>query len=314
MISSSPKMSRSALALLFDLLSTPKLELSAEQFNAREEYRELLAARLLTPVSSTPTSVCIDGRDHDILPNATGPGFGYFSAGAGWVSVPMEELQRYRADPLRVLSVLRQWLEISDRSAIAVLQHDAIWDLGDTWVGKRKLAVLFLRRAHLPKSMQQLQQALQVFPRRKSAMVLTDVPINTFGRDLPGEPLCTDLMGLIPPSEEMVGAIEKDLIADLLGLGIPKRSNTGPVYCSEDGGELVVNGETYHFTGDIHRSIIRQLAAAAQRGEPRLRTAAVLEDAESKVKAIKQAFKGSKENWEKVIGYGKGFCWLVVEE
>lgn len=290
------------------------MELSAEQFNAREEYRELLAARLLTPVSSTPTSVCIDGRDHDILPNATGPGFGYFSTGAGWVRVSAEALQRYRADPLRVFAVLRQWLEISDRSAIAVLQHDTIWDLGDTWVGKRKLAVLFLRRAHRPQSTHQLRQALQVFPRRKSAMVLTDVPINTFGPDLPGEPLCTDLMGLIPPGEKMVGAIDKDLIAKLLGLGIPKRSQTGPVYCSEDGGELVVNGETYHFTGDIHRSIIRQLTAAWLRGEPRLRTAAVLEDAESKVKAIKQAFKGSKENWEKVIGYGNGFCWLIVDD
>jgi hypothetical protein len=314
MISSSPKISRSALALLFDLLSTPKLELSAEQFNAREEYRELLAARLLTPVSSTPTSVCIDGRDHDILPNATGPGFGYFSAGAGWVSVPMEELQRYRADPLRVLSVLRQWLEISDRSAIAVLHHDAIWDLGDTWMGKRKLAVLFLRRAHIPKSMQQLKQALQVFPRRKSAMVLTDVPINTFGPDLPGEPLCTDLMGLIPPGDESVGAIDKDLIADLLGLGIPKRNHTGPVYCSEDGGELVVNGETYHFTGDIHRSIIRQLTDAWLRGEPRLRTTAVLVEAESNAKALKQVFKGSKANWENVLGYGNGFCWLIVDD
>ncbi len=164
-----------------------------------------------------------------------------------------EALQRDRADPLRVLAVLRNWMDISDRSPIANIQHDSIWDLGDTWVGKRKLAVLFLRRAHLPKSVQQLQQTLQVFPRRKSAMVLTDVPINTFGPDLPGEPLCTDLMGLIPPGEGMVDAIDSDLIADLLGLGIPKLSHTGPVYRSEDGGELVVNGESYSFNGLIHR-------------------------------------------------------------
>lgn len=314
MISSSPKISRSALALLFDLLSTPKMELSAEQFIAREEYLELLAARLLTPVSSTPTSVCIDGRDHDIIPNATGPGFGYFSTGAGWVSVPMEALQRYRADPLRVLAVLRQWLEISDRSSIAVLQHDAVWDLGDTWVGKRKLAVLFLRRAHLPKSAQQLQQALQVFPRRKSAMVLTDVPINTFGPDLPGEPLCTDLMGLIPPGEEIVSAIDKDLIADLLGLGIPKRHHTGPVYCSEDGGELVVNGFTYRFNGLIHRSIVRQLYEAWDGGEPRVRKEVLLETAESKSNTISQAFSGCKTDWRKAIDYGDGCGWLIVEE
>lgn len=313
MIPSSLNISRSALELLFDLLSTPKMELSAEQFKSRHEYRELLAARLLTPVSSTPVSVCIDGHDYDIIPNATGPGFGYFSAGAGWVNVPMEDLQRYQVDSLRVFAVLRNWLDISDRSPIASLQHDVIWDLGDTWVGKRKLAVLFVRRAHLPVSMHLLRQALQIFPRRKSAMVLTDLPFHHFGPDLPGEPLCTDLMGLISPGEEAVSTIDKELIADLLGLGIPKRNQNGPVYCSEDGGELVVNGETYRFNGLIHRSIIRQLYEAWQGGESRVRKEVLLETAESRSNTISQAFSGCKNEWRKVIDYGDGCGWLKVE-
>jgi hypothetical protein len=47
-------------------------------------------------------------------------------------------------------------------------------------------------------------------------------------------------MGLISPGEEAVSTIDKELIADLLGLGIPKRNQNGPVYCSEDGGELCI--------------------------------------------------------------------------
>lgn len=311
MTQSSPKISRSALALLFNLLSTPKMVLCAEQCNSRQEYQDLLAARLLTPICSNPSSVCIDGVERDIVSNATGPRLGYFSAGAGWVNVPVELLQRYRIDPFRVLSAVRHWLEISDRSPISTLQHDAIWDLGETWVGKRKLAILFMRRAHLPQSMQQLRQSLQVFPRRKSAMVLTDTPANRFGPHLPGELLCIEFMDLVPQGEVTVSAIDKEIIGELIGLGIPKRKQSGPVSCSQDGGELVVNGVIYRFKGLIHRSIVRQLYEAWDRGEPRVRKEMLLETAESKSNTISQAFSGCKTQWRKVIDYGEGCSWLI---
>jgi hypothetical protein len=44
-----------------------------------------------------------------------------------------------------------------------------------------------------------------------------------------------------------------------------------------------------------------------------LRTAAVLENAESKASALSQAFSGCKVNWKNVVGYEKGNCWLVTK-
>lgn len=310
---STPQITRAAVSRLLGLLSTPRMELSEELSSSDAEYRELIGARLLAPVNLNPSSVYIGENNYVVIAEPTGSGYRYFSAGAGWVSIDTETLQRYRADPLRILALVRQWLEISDRTSIAILTQDTIWDIGDMWLGKRKLAVLFMRRAHLSTSTHQLRQALKFFPRRKSAIVITDSPINAFGSEFPGEPLCCWLMDLIPPSDERVESIDQNLIAELLGMGLPKRISTGPVYCSDDGGELVVNNETYHFTGDIHRSIIRQLADAWLSGNPKIRTSALLENAESSAKAIKQVFKGSKVEWQEIIGYGQGFCWLIVQ-
>jgi|GEM_PF-6168175 hypothetical protein len=313
MSQSQPQVSRAAVSRLLDLLNTPRMELSGELSSSDAAYQELIGARLLAPAHLHPSSVYIDENNYDVIAEPTGPGYRYFSAGAGWVSVDTETLQRYRVDPIRVLAIIRDWLEISDRTPIATLTQDTIWDLGDMWLGKRKLAVLFMRRAHLSTSIHQLRQALQFFPRRKFAIVITDAQINAFGFDFPGEPLCCCLMDLIPPSDERVERIDQNLIAELLGMGLPKRVSTGPVYCSDDGGELVVNNEIYHFTGDIHRSIIRQLTDAWLSGNPRVRTSALLENAESSAKVIKQVFSGSKLEWQKIIGYGQGFSWLIVQ-
>ncbi|MCL6417881.1 hypothetical protein MIB92_19695, partial [Aestuariirhabdus sp. Z084] len=58
--------------------------------------------------------------------------------------------------------------------------------------------------------------------------------------------------------------------------------------------------------------IIRQLFEAWESGQEKLRTAAVLENAESKASALSQAFSGCKTEWKNVVAYEKGSCWLHV--
>jgi hypothetical protein len=45
-----------------------------------------------------------------------------------------------------------------------------------------------------------------------------------------------------------------------------------------------------------------------------MRTASVLEEAESRSRAMSQAFSGCKEDWKGAIAYGGGYCWLIVDE
>lgn len=304
--------SRSALALLLNLMNTPRMESAVDYLNSSGVFDEVLAARLLSPVNSGQTTTCVDGKDRELIRNPDGPDYRYFSEAVGWVDVSANGICRFRLDPQRVLALIRGWLDISQRQAVTNLQVDAIWDLGDMWVGKRRLAVLFMRRAHLAASVTNLRNALLNFPRRRSAIVLTDVAINSYGPSLPGEPLCIALGDLLLPEQLCVSVIEKDMIGELIGYGPAQTEHKAPVSCSDDGGELHVNGEDYFFTGLTQKRIIRLLFDAWEAGQSRLRTTAVLEEAESKATAMSQAFSGYKGDWKKVIGYGDGCCWLIV--
>jgi hypothetical protein len=139
--------SRSALALLLNLMNTPRMESAVDYLNSSGVFDEVLAARLLSPVNSGQTTICVDGKDRELIRNPDGPDYRYFSEAVGWVDVSANGICRFRLDPQRVLALIRGWLDISQRQAITNLQVDAIWDLGDMWVGKRRLAVLFMRRA-----------------------------------------------------------------------------------------------------------------------------------------------------------------------
>lgn len=304
--------SRSALTLLLDLMNTPRMESAVEYLKSAGVFDEVLAARLLSPVSSGQTTICVDDKDRELIQNPSGPGYRYFSEAIGWVDVPANESGRFRVDPQRILGIIRGWLDIPMRQSITNLQPDLIWDLGDMWVGKRRLAVLFMRRAHLAASAANLRNALSNFPRRRSAIVLTDVTINSYGPSLPGEPLCIALGDLLLPEQSLISVIEKDMISELLGYGPAHIEHREPVSCSDDGSELHVNGDDYFFTGLTQKRIIQQLFAAWEAGQLRLRTSAVLEEAESKATAMSQAFSGYKGDWKKVIGYGDGCCWLIV--
>ena len=81
--------------------------------------------------------------------------------------------------------------------------------------------------------------------------------------------------------------------------------------CSEDGGYLRIHDREFHFKGHVGPRIIRILYEAWERGDPRQRTAHVLEEAESKSNAFSQAF--SNKEWKEVIGHADGYCWLKVD-
>ena len=236
----------------------------------------------------------------------------YFSPTAGWVAVPDEQIKSYRADVKALLSLILHWLDMPPHIQPVSLLPDLLWELGETWVGRRRMALLFLRRAALPETLSQVRTALLGYPRRGSSLIFTDARPSKYGPDLPGEPILLPLLDLFPPNGDAQVRADMETLATFVGMPAQSKRTWSPVECSEDGGYLRIHDQVFHFTGYTHKRIIRILYEAWERGKPRQRTSSVLEEAESRSRAFSQAFSGCKEDWKAAIGYGDGYCWLMV--
>lgn len=311
-MSSANAISKGGLELLLRLMSTPKQEADLEYLSSVAEFGEVLRARLVYPVQSPVESICIDGLDYDLVADQEGPGYRYFSPVLGWVDADAASIKKYKVNVVAFLRCLQGLLDISAHQNATELFPGGIWDLGDTWVGKSRTAILFCRRARLSQTVYNLKSVLTSFPRRRSAIVLTDNAMSQHGPSLPGEPLCLRFMDVLLPDQQLISAIDKSLFAELLGQGVAPHINKPPVWCADDGSELVVYEKSYVFNGLNQKRIIRQLFDAWQSGEIKLRTAAVLENAESKSKTLSQAL-GKKVPWREVVSHGDGYCWLELE-
>ena len=314
-MANSSTFNRSALALLLRIVAHPQASISGAHIDKVNVGRELVENGLLIPDSNQARSIEIDGEDRELVWDSDSQTNQYFSTTSGWVTVPDEQLKSYTVDFSRLGEQIRRWMDMPSRIAPMELLPAHCWDLGDTWIHRRKVALLFIRRAVQPETLSRLREALIQFPRRKSCLILTDAAPSEFGPELPGTPLLVPLLDLFSPSELQIKRIDPELLAEVAGVGAAVKTDWSPVYCSEDGGHLRIRDRDFHFGGLIHKQIIRLLYDAWESGSPRLRTAAILEEVEAgkSVRTMSHAFSGCKGDWKSVIGYGEGYCWLLVD-
>lgn len=304
----------SALALLLRVTAHPRAVVDNAQITEGDDGRILVDHKLLSPFTNQAESIEIDGEDRELIWDSSSRTHRYFSPSAGWVDVPEIRSKSYRVDFNILLAMMRQWLGMSTHVTPRVLEPELLWDLGETWISRRRVAVLFLRRAGLPETLTKARAALLSFPRRGSSLILTDKRPSEYGPDLPGNPVLVSLLDIFPPDIDVLDGVDTDSLASLIGVSPETVREWTPVECSEDGGRLRIHDQRYHFSGLTHKRIIRLLYEAWERGEARLRTSYVLGEAESRSRAISQAFSGCKEDWKAAIGYGDGDCWLKVED
>jgi hypothetical protein len=307
-----PTLCREELALLLRVTAHPRAVIGSEYVIQSENGFGLIEKGLLKPYANGSEFIEVDGEDRELVWDSTSRTYRYFTPAAGWVVVPSDRLKSYRVDFDALLAVVSRWYKLSARSGPTILVRDLLWDLGETWISKRRVSVLFLRRARLPETLSKVREAMQGYPRRSSSLILTDGRPSGYGPDIPGNPMFMALLDFFPPEKVNLNSIDTDSLAIFdFGVREPKRK-WSPVECDEDGGYLRLHDREFRFSGLTHRRIIRILYEAWKRGEPRMRTASVLEEAESRSRAMSQAFGGCREAWKDVIGYGDGFCWFKV--
>lgn len=235
--------------------------------------------------------------------------YAYFSRTGRWVEVPPEHLRLWILDLSWLLRQIGQAVAIDARFQPLELVHGVLWDLGDTWVGKRKAAILFGRRMGDVANLDAVQDALvNRIGRPPGVLLTTSRRLSRHLTRLGGHGVLCIHDCLRPGSP----GLHLDLaIVDGVVRG-RRPADAASVQASANGGCVRVHDREFVFTGDIQRAIVRQLVEAWQAGRPRVRTQHVLEEAGSRAQQLRRAF-GGHPNWQELIGYGQGFCWLKVD-
>jgi len=309
-----PALRREELALLLRVTAHPRAVIGSEYVTQSKNGLGLVEKGVLRSYANGSEFIEVGGEDRELVWDSASRTYRYFTPAAGWVVVPSERLKSYRVDFDALLAVVSRWFQLSARSSPAALVPELLWDLGETWISKRRVAVLFLRRAGLPETLSKVREAMQGYPRRSSSLILADRRPSGYGPDLPGNPMLVSLMDLFSPEKDILDSINAESLLTGSGAVREPRLRWSPVECDEDGGYLRLHDREFRFSGLTHRRIVRILYEAWECGEPRLRTASVLEEAESRSRTISQAFSGCKEDWRGAIDYGGGYCWLIVDE
>ena len=306
-----PRLTRSALTLLLRAAGHPKALLNAALAEDFPEIGELLENRWLVPSGNRTGYIEVDGRDYELEWDSKRKAYRYFSPAAGWVTVPPDRLKSCKVHFEQLLSAIRQWLEMPERNLPESLLPELLWELGETWIGRRRMAVLFLRRAGLPETLSKVRTALLEYPRRGSCFILTDTNPSRHGPALPGAPILLPLPDLFSPNRDVLDRVDMETLAVFVGMPAQSTKEWTPVECSEDGGYLRIHDREFHSKGYVGPRIVRLLYEAWERGEPRQRTARILEEAGSKADALSQVFKNKE--WREFIGHADGYCWLKVD-
>lgn len=235
----------------------------------------------------------------------------YFSVDhGGWARVPDEDLMTYDLDVGWLLRFVAKGVGIEDAVHPFCLVPNHLWELGTTWIHKRKAAVLFGRRISRSDVFRQCVEALRTRKGRPPGVMLTTSRGSSWDQELPGGHRILPLRDCLEIGKADF-AIDLDVVHGVLTGTTPGRK-TDPVHHSSDFSSVTVNGRIFVFRGDKQKQLIGMLVRAREYGEERCRTQELLEEIESTSTTLVKFFSG-RSDWKDLIGYGNGFCWLKVE-
>jgi hypothetical protein len=307
MLDHAAPLSAAALEVLLSVVETPEAVISgvalADYF--AEAAKPLRQAGLLKPHDQEPATVSL--ADHDDAPvtltwSPDKGGQGYFSPGAGWVSVANDRLVRFRVDFPALLARLMVQADVSSRSGPVPLVPDLLWEIGDVRLGRRtqRVSIWFGRRLHDPVAWRQVVNAAKSRPAAHLRVLLTSTPTHR----LPDAPLPGHLVVSVRDVIDFGTGLSVHpaiLAARLDGSYRPNVEAT--IDLSPDGTKLTINGSVViHFRSPKQIEIIRTLVACHKEAKG-IRAEELLTKAGSGVGSLQRAF-GTKK-WNELSPYLK---------
>lgn len=231
------------------------------------------------------------------------------SFGGGWVDAPEQDMKTYDLNMNWTFSHLSELIGIGEDVIVREIVPNLLWELGSIWSGRRKATVFLSRNLSYSKDFDRVHDGLAKWSGKAAGVVLSlAVPASRHDQ-LPGGHQILSLKNAIvetPTGYKM----DIDLLNGALKGGRQALDNE-PIAYSADFSSVTINGRTFIFTGGKQRDVLEVLIRAWRFGEPKCRTGVVLEKVGSKAKSISQLFNHHPD-WNDLIGYGGGFCWLKI--
>ncbi len=275
--------------------------------------RQLIDCGALRPVANATVVTCrACDADHsaEVEFDPATNCYRHFCPEAGWVLAPMEDLKRYRVELSWFLEMLAAAVALPERVPTTSLVEDVLWDLGEGWLGKRKVTVLFGRRLTQSQNLDRACHALTNRVGRPPGMLLTTSIGLTRHIDVPGRHRIVRLKDCFKPAVAGI-AIDFEVLAAIVAGDAPLHPDQ-PIQPSAGFRLVRVGDQAFHFRGDKQRQVIEYLYTRWRDGEERVNTAVMFEDLEfSASSRLRDLFKGHP-NWQDLIGYRDGACWLKV--
>jgi len=238
--------------------------------------------------------------------------YGYFDSSAGWVPVDTAELCRYPLDLDWMLRTVRAALGYPPSSRPVALVPDLLWDLGKTWVGKRKASILFARRMAYPVAVGPIIKALDRRGSPGPTLLLTSSFKPLEHLRLPRRCRMLSVWECMAQESDRFGFDMEVLDGTLHGAQPVADGDGGGFEHSADYRVVRVGEQEFRFRGEKQRRIVEYLHQRWQDGQTRVSVAELIADLELPANTrLRDLFKGH-DAWGTLLGYERGTVWLVI--
>lgn len=315
MSDAAPVLGADAVDLLLTLMEAPEAWLSGAALHDfyPDAGTALIAAGALKDDGYEPVTTGM--ADHDDLPvhvtwRPEVGGYAYFSPSAGWVKVDNERLTRYRVDLDWFLGFVAAAVKVSGPQRWQCLVPDILWDLGDAWIGKRKVAVLLGRRVSTSRTLDEVCDALARRVGRPPGVLLTTTRRHARHVRIPGQ---HRILALADCLRGNGNGLRLDLeVINGVFAGLRPQMTLQPVEASADFRIVRAKGETFAFRGDKQRQVIGYMYERWLDGVERVSIADMMDDLDFPIKTrLRDLFK-KHPAWETLVKEEGGSTWFDV--
>jgi hypothetical protein len=296
-----------AVDLLLAIMEMPEATIAGAVLSDHygKQARPLIAASLLQRRGHELAATSM--ADHDDAPvvltwSADHNGYGYFSASAGWITVPDERLAVFGVNVSILLAQMAVQLDVASRSGATTLVPELLWEIGDARMGRRaqRVPLWFARCLFDREVWKQVKDVAGRRPLTHIRVLLTSTP----SARLPDEPLPGHLIISVRDAIDFGAglAVRPDVLAARLD-GAHRPDVREAVYLSPSGQQLIINGTvTIAFKADTHIKIIRKLVQGFKDGKG-FSARELLDEAQSSATTLRQAF--GTRRWLEIEPYLK---------